>query len=131
METKFKPFDLKAAKNGARVVTRDGQPVRIICFDKQGGCLIVALVKKTGGEALFFYNIDGGMAGADDDYYKKYDLFMALTKHQAYVNIYKGSSRYTSGNLFDSYDDAVNSGEYRELSLIRIATVPVEWEDYD
>lgn len=53
------------------------------------------------------------------------------TKHQAYVNIYKGSSRYISGNLFDSYDDAVNSGEYRELSLIRIATVPVEWEDYD
>lgn len=38
---------------------------------------------------------------------------------------------YESGNLFDSYDDAVNSGEYRELSLIRIATVPVEWEDYD
>ncbi len=131
MEIKFKPFDLEAAKNGAPVVTRDGQPVRIICFDKQGGCPIVALVKKTGGEALFFCNIDGGMAGADDDCYRKYDLFMAPTKHQAYVNIYKGSSRYTSGNLFDSYDDAVNSGEYSELGWIRVATVPVEWEDCD
>ncbi len=45
MEIKFKPFDLEAAKNGAPVVTRDGQPVRIICFDKQGGCPIVVLCR--------------------------------------------------------------------------------------
>lgn len=35
METKkLKPFDLEKAKQGAKVVTRDGRPVRIICWDK-------------------------------------------------------------------------------------------------
>lgn len=49
----MQPFDLEKAKNGAKVVTRNGNPVRIICFDridaKFEGC-VVALVcnaKKT------------------------------------------------------------------------------------
>ena len=35
MEKKLKPFDLEAAKAGAKVITRDGRPVRIICFDRK------------------------------------------------------------------------------------------------
>lgn len=30
----MKPFDLRAAKAGAPVCTRDGEEVRIICFDR-------------------------------------------------------------------------------------------------
>ena len=34
----IKPFDLEAYKNGAKVKTRDGHEVRIICTDVKGVC---------------------------------------------------------------------------------------------
>ncbi|MDO4802776.1 MAG: hypothetical protein Q4A15_11480, partial [Prevotellaceae bacterium] len=33
-KTIIKPFDVEKAKNGAKVVTRDGRNVRIICYDR-------------------------------------------------------------------------------------------------
>ena len=39
-----KPFNAEAAKKGARVETRGGDPVRIICYDRKGDdCPILAL----------------------------------------------------------------------------------------
>ena len=51
METKennkYKPFNLEEAKAGKSVCTRDGQEVRIICFNaKSENYPIVALVKE-------------------------------------------------------------------------------------
>lgn len=59
-----KPFDLEAAKAGAKVVTRDGRQVRIICFDKKDPQYpIVALVPETKDikslEVVFIYQEDG------------------------------------------------------------------------
>ena len=34
MKTKLVDFDLAKAKDGAKVVTRDGERARIICYDK-------------------------------------------------------------------------------------------------
>ena len=59
METKLKPFDLEAAKNGAKVVTRDGHAVRIICYDRKNEEYpIVALVGEDEG-AVFSYSSGG------------------------------------------------------------------------
>lgn len=58
----MKPFDLEAAKNGAKVCTRDGNPVRIICFDRAcpfDSFTIVALVKYGHVEEIILYTIDG------------------------------------------------------------------------
>lgn len=42
---KTKPFDLDAAKNGARLVTRDGCPARIVCWDRKNDSRkLIALV---------------------------------------------------------------------------------------
>lgn len=42
----IKPFDLASYKNGAKIKTRDGHEVRIICTDRKNPyCPIVALVK--------------------------------------------------------------------------------------
>ena len=41
----MKPFNLELAKQGHPVVTRKGQPVRIICFDRKGVQPIVALIE--------------------------------------------------------------------------------------
>ena len=42
----IKPFDLEAYKNGAKVKTRDGHEVRIICTDNKNECFpIIVLIK--------------------------------------------------------------------------------------
>ena len=43
--TSLKPFDLEAAKLGASVCTRNGNTVRLICFDKLGTFPLVGLIK--------------------------------------------------------------------------------------
>lgn len=55
-----KPFDAEAAKRGARVETRDGMTVRIICYDKVDGIYpIIALVNQDGYETCNGYTSDG------------------------------------------------------------------------
>lgn len=55
-----KPFDIEAAKNGAKVETRDGMAVRIICYDKVDGIYpILALVNNVGYETCNGYTPDG------------------------------------------------------------------------
>lgn len=57
----IKPFDLASYKNGAKVKTRDGHEVRIICTDKKNPYYpIVALVKLAdGSESTQFYTSNG------------------------------------------------------------------------
>lgn len=55
----MKPFDLKEAKQGAPVCTRDGREVRIICWDKEGDFPIVGLVKFPKEERMYEYSVQG------------------------------------------------------------------------
>ncbi|MEE0862259.1 MAG: hypothetical protein U0L79_04670, partial [Lachnospiraceae bacterium] len=57
----IKPFDLASYKNGAKVKTRDGHEVRIICTDKKGPYYpIIALVKlNDNNELLLPYTPEG------------------------------------------------------------------------
>lgn len=61
MKTKIVPFDINKAKNGAKVVTRNGlYPARIGFFDLEGTDLpIVAAIKMNGKETPFEYTIEG------------------------------------------------------------------------
>ena len=57
-----KPFDVEAAKNGAKVETRDGDSVRIICYDRLGSKYpIVALVNYKSSESCYTYTIGGNI----------------------------------------------------------------------
>lgn len=83
----MKDFDLAAAKRGARVCTRKGWPVRILCFDcrmkRKGGisCPIVAEVFfkdadfKNGNYAVAEYDLNGKYRGEDN--LPHYNLMMA------------------------------------------------------
>lgn len=57
----LKPFDIKKAKEGCPVYTRDGRKVRIVCFDKIDARPILALVPSTDGkgEDVFDYFVSG------------------------------------------------------------------------
>lgn len=56
-----KPFNVEAAKRGAKVETRNGIPVRIICYDREGGQYpILALVDDGSGyESCIEYDLEG------------------------------------------------------------------------
>jgi hypothetical protein len=69
----MKPFDLKEAKKGAKLVTRHGRSVRLICFDRiTGGKVapVIGLMKNKDGtyEHLVFYNLQGQNADGITDY---------------------------------------------------------------
>lgn len=56
------PFDIEKAKQGAKVVTRDGHNVRILCFDRNSDSYpIVALVQNTnsGEDEIISYTKHG------------------------------------------------------------------------
>jgi hypothetical protein len=70
----IKPFDLEAYKNGAKVKTREGNEVRIICTDRKNPhCPIIALVKVDDiNETVLHYTPEGkvllnpGVISGDD-----------------------------------------------------------------
>ena len=57
-----KPFNVEAAKNGAKVETKDGYSVRILCYDRiKTDYPIVALINFDNEEACISYNIKGSL----------------------------------------------------------------------
>lgn len=56
-----KPFDVEAAKNGARVETKGGKSVRIVCYDRISSCPILALVFDGKAETCYPYKLDGSL----------------------------------------------------------------------
>lgn len=60
MKTKLVPFNIEKAKQGAKVVTRDNYPVRILCYDLEDSRMpIIAAVRKDGKEIPYQYTIEG------------------------------------------------------------------------
>ncbi len=85
LKMKTKPFDIKAAKAGARVVTRDGGAARIVCFDRK--CLaghIVALVDITPKVESIEEYTDSGCHFADEAWHEL-DLMMATDEEGNYI----------------------------------------------
>lgn len=63
-----KPFDVEAAKRGAKVETKSGHSVRILCYDRR--CIdypIIALVNFDKNEQVYSYNSDGILYHCNND----------------------------------------------------------------
>lgn len=134
----YKPFNLEQAKaqNGEGLITRDGRPARIVCWDFKEDCypLLVAVTEKYDGgreqEFVISVTSDGKefMTGDSDG-----DLFMAPTKHEGWVNVYDMSydKRGVAKTIFDSEEEAKKMGEDGgyEVGGYYIATIHIEWED--
>lgn len=73
----IKEFDLEAAKNGAKLCTRDGKPVRIVCYDANFNKPILALIETNYREYTNFYT-NKGKHFTDSDI-SNYDLFIVDT----------------------------------------------------
>ena len=131
-ELNLKPFDIAEAKNGKQVVTRDGRPARIVCYDAKGTHPIVALVEDPDfdcDESPLSYTAEGFFhnPGAPCDC----DLVMPLVKRKGWVNIYKKDpanniSDRTGAYIFPTKEEATEGIEYYENY---VTTTEIEWEE--
>lgn len=117
----LKPFDIKAAKAGKSVCTKDGRKARIICFDrKSNNGNIIALVDDCGKEIIYSYFNDGR-------YYKcsesSHDLMMIPEKKEMWLNIYKGTTCPASGGyLYDTKEEAEDAanGDKTSVTIVKV-----------
>lgn len=122
--TKLLPFDLEAAKAGAKVVTRDGRPARIVCWDgeaRSGDAIypLVALIGIGRYQYAALYS-DGGTLYSDGGTAlsspPSLDLFMAPTPVKRWRVIYRGADDNAAQRDFEQYADASNFWRENEFS---------------
>lgn len=107
----MKPFNLEAAKAGKPVVTRDGNPARIICFDANRRFPLIALVASPQVEGIYTYTEGGRYSSGGRD--SSYDLWMKedVTRTK-WVTLIKQPLQPVCAlvGLSDSKEDAENAG---------------------
>ena len=114
----LKPFDIKKAREGKPVCTRDGRKARIICFNRESiGFPIIALVKNGDTEGVYQFD-DKGRSNIDDEE-RGYDLMMASEKRSGWVNVYKERIYSTKEEAIEATYDGVTY----------VDTVKVCWEE--
>ncbi len=123
----MKEFNLEQAKLGHPVCTRDGRPVRILCFDRKHEEMaypIVALVTLPGNETEYTEMYD--TYGKAYDTPRECDLMMASVKHEGWANVCVGDFGYfLSREIWATKDEALNHSE----GGTKVATVKIEWEE--
>ena len=113
-----------------KVITRNGEDVRIICTDKKDAVrpLIALITQDDGTEYLQTYLPDGRISEAIN-YID--DLFFAPKKKEGWINVYSDEDKYKLGATYFYHSEqeakanvAVTGGLYKY-----VATVKIEWEE--
>lgn len=120
----MKQFDLEKAIAGKPVVTRDGEPVRIICWDRnKTDYPIVALVGDK--EVISSFTTNGSFFHGKQD---PNDLFMAIEKKEGWVNLYitKDGFAEVDAVIYKSDEIALLN---KDIGNCYISTVKIEWEE--
>ena len=123
--TYMKPFSIKEHLEHPdwKVVTREGEPVRILCTDLDDNDYPVAAATKN--RHVDKYTAGGLFQAANET---KYDLFFAPKKHEGWLNIYRSESGfYLRGNPYKSKEEAdeVAKANYKTFCT----TAKIEWEE--
>ena len=121
-------FDLEEFKKNTlrKIVTRNGNHVRIICTDAKRNYPIIGLVEMDGREEICSFMPDGRWCKTVE--ISDYDLFFVPEKKHGFVSIY----RNVRGNLFFGNIRCTEQEALDELyddKDTRIDTIQVEWEE--
>lgn len=125
----MRPFSVEEyIKNPERkVVTRDGQDVRILCTDVMGTSYPVIAVCKVDSihECCYSYTDNGKQFKSMDSHR---DLFFAPEKKEGWITVCKDGDDYYTGGT------EIYSSEFEAVSHFRkkfdsIKTVKIEWEE--
>lgn len=125
----MKQFDLNEyLKNPSRrVVTRDGNPVRIICTDEKISYKVIGLIEENGKEVLYSYLQDGRFVN-----YKSSDndLFFYTETKDGWVNLYRtDGGRIISGDIFEIKEEALGDSVKYGTDCKYIDTIKIQWEE--
>lgn len=127
----MKEFDINLAKQGHPVCTRDGRPVRIVCFDVKNNELpILALIidarGEEYGEQVARYRNDGSW-GETSNKDCCYDLMLAPVKHEGWVNVLHGKNGYYVDKEIWVFEE--NAKEIGKEFAEYVTTVKIEWRE--
>lgn len=122
----MKQFNLEEyLKNPTKkVITRDGNSVRILCTDAKGNFPIIALVETYNGSETVLRLKENGRFYNDTE--NSSDLFFAPEKKSGWINVCRGCGEYNTyvcNRIFATKEEA-----QREKRNI-IATIKIEWEE--
>ena len=124
----MKEFNLEEyLKNPSlKVVTRDGQEVRIICTDAKNDIHnpVIGLVAiDENKELLYNFQKNGEYYFSEES---SLDLFFAPVKREGWVNIYQDPNEYPrTGNIYESKEEAITKKD----NINYKATIKIEWEE--
>lgn len=122
----MKQFNLQEyLKNpNKKVITRDGNSVRILCTDAKGNFPIVALVETyNGSENVIRLRENGHFYNDTED---SRDLFFALVKKSGWINLYRSNSITVLGTQVYSTEEGAKSVINESCY---ISTIKIEWEE--
>ena len=127
----MKQFNLSEyLENPSReIVTRDGHPVRIICFnanivDSDNTYPIVALIKKKDNtdHPATFTNNGVFNVGEENDI----DLFFKSIQKEGWTNVYRnGNNAIVTDTVFETKEEALN----RKSIHGYVDTILIKWEE--
>ena len=108
-----------------RVITRDGNSVRILCTDAKGNFPIIALVEIPNDSEIVIRLRENGRFYNDTE--DSRDLFFAPEKKNGWINLYKINSTISPGpRAYNTKEDAESI--IRDKSYY-ISTIKIEWEE--
>lgn len=123
----MKQFNLdEYLKNPSKkVITRDGNSVRIVCTNAKGNFPIIALVEiHNGAENVLRLEENGHFYYDTED---SHDLFFAPVKKSGWINLYKMNSIISPDpRVYDTKEDAESAAGDKSYY---IATIKIEWEE--
>ena len=115
-----------------RVITRDGNPVKILCTNFANTHYpVVAEVLYEDGKATSYKFTEDGIR----EWYRENaeDLFFVTKKHEGWINIYKENTEikiidkeFRGAHIYSSKEEALEAGK---LFDGYVTTTKIEWED--
>ena len=123
----MKQFNLEEyLKNPTKkVITRDGNNVRIVCTNAKGNFPIIALVEMHNGTETVLRLKENGRCYNDTE--DPRDLFFIPVKKNGWINLYKINSTISPGpRAYDTKEDAESVVGDKSYYL---STIKIEWEE--
>lgn len=129
------PFNAEQAKQGKPVCTKDGRPVRILCYDRDNDFPIVALIREWNGEqSVATYTMEG-VAGTGNN---NDDLVIIGVERKGYTAILRDTpynsdkmpcydDRCVNGLIFDKPEDVIETMKRIELADLLVGVGEIKW----
>ena len=119
----MKQFSLEEyLKNPLRkVVTSEGESVRIMCTDCYGEKPIIAKIE--GCEYSYPFYEDGRFLSFGES--SNCDLFFAPERKEGWVNVYREDNRQLCGTVYNTESEARQHSRFSGY----LATAKIEWEE--